>query len=197
MSRYGSAVALIGWGDESGSDVARDPGTYLISVVLAEQSAAAEIQEAMALLRFKGAAKLHWRDEVPARRRLIAGKVSQLPASGLVVVRSDPDSTEPLERRRRKCLEHLLPLLAEHDCGHLILESRGSRDDHRDRQMLDYLRRAHRLRRRLHVDHVPGPKDPALWAADAVCGALVSDRVGEPGYLAMITARMRVEIVTI
>jgi hypothetical protein len=102
------------------------------------------------------------------------------------------------ERRRRKCLEQLLPLLGERGCSRLMLESPGAKDDARDRALLDSLRRSHRLHHRLHLDHVPGPKDPALWAADALCGAVVADRTGEnPSHLRTIQAGIPVDVITI
>jgi len=189
---------LIGWGDESGSDSARDPGTYLLSVVLAVPDAAEQIQDAMRALLHKGTAKLHWRDAVPRRQQAIAAAVAALPVSGVVVVRSRPVADERPERRRRKCLEHLLPELGERGCSRLVLESRGSKDDARDRAMLDAMRRSRRLPHGLHLDHVPGPKDPALWAADALCGAVVADRTGEnPSHLRTIEAGIPVDIITI
>ena len=195
---YRDRVVLIGWGDESGSDESRDPGSYLLSVVLAEQQDAARIAEAMLALVFKGTPKLHWRDEIPRRRLQIVQALAELPAAALVVVRSRPDVAERPERRRRKCLERLLPLLAARGCSELILESRGAKDDARDRYLLDTLRRAHRLPHGLHLDHTPGPQDPALWAADALCGVIVCDRVQDPrehDYLAILSAGILVEVI--
>lgn len=199
--RYVEHVALIGWGDESGSDATRDPGTYLMSVSLAEQDTADHIRDVMRLLIFKGKPKLHWRDERPPRRTLITQAVADLPISGLVVVRSRPlDPTERPERRRRKCLEHLLVTLEAQGCSHLILESRGTKDDRRDREMIDHLRSHRRLSSRLHLDHVPGPRDPGLWVADTLCGAIVCDRVKDPqdhDYLATIRTNVPVEIIEV
>ena len=189
---------MIGWGDESGSDAARDPGTYLMSVVLADPCHTETIQEAMLGLRYGKTPKLHWREELPRRRRKIAETVAALPVAGLVVVRCDPQASDRPERRRRNCLEHLLPMLADMDTERLALESRGPADDGKDRQMLQHLRRGKRLSRTLRIDHIPGPQDPALWAADALCGAVVSHRVGDDvTYLEVIESSIPVETVTI
>lgn len=196
---YGERVALIGWGDESGSDVTRDPGTYLLSVVLADPTRATEIQDTMRGLREKGR-KLHWRDLLPKRRMDVVQAMTSLPAAGLVVVRSRPDLGERPERRRRKCLEHLLPAVADRGCSRLVLESRGRADDGRDRQMLDALRTRCRLPHGFHLDHVPGPQEPALWAADALCGAAVADRVKNPhegDYLAVLLGSLMIEVIEV
>ena len=83
---YGDRVVLIGWGDESGSDAVRDPGTYVLSVVLADSDSTAEIQATMVeALREKGP-KLRWRDLLPKRRMDVVQAMASLPAAGLVVV---------------------------------------------------------------------------------------------------------------
>jgi hypothetical protein len=195
---YGERVALIGWGDESGSDAVRDPGTYVLSVVLADPSSTAEVRATMVDLREKGP-KLHWRDLLP-KRRMDVQTMTSLPAAGLVVVRSRPELAERPERRRRLCLEHLLPTVANRGCPHLVLESRGPADDHRDREMLDAMRRKHQLPRGFHLDHIPGPQEPALWAADALCGAVVSDRVKDPhegDYLAVLQGSLTIEVIEV
>jgi hypothetical protein len=172
-----------------------------MSVSLAAPEHVEQIRETMRPLVFKGKAKLHWRDERPLRRSLIIQTLADLPISGLVVVRSRPlDPRERPERCRRKCLEHLLVTLEELGCAQLILESRGAKDDRRDREMVNYLRSARRVSSRLRLDHVPGPRDPGLWVADAPCGATMCDRVKDPqdhDYLATIRAKVPVEIIEV
>jgi hypothetical protein len=136
---------LIGWGDESSSDLTRDPGSCRVS--------------------------------------------------GVVVVSHADDDARP-ERRRRKCLEQLLLLLSVKGCSRLILESRGRRDDPRDRNMLDHVRRSHGLPNKIYLDHAPGPTDPALWAADALCGAVVADRTGANRvHLTMIKTGVHIDTI--
>jgi hypothetical protein len=198
-SRYGNYVALVGWGDESGSDAARDPGTYVLSVILVDSDSVSEVQSAMRELREKGT-KLHWRDLLPKRRTAVVEAMKLLPVTGLVVVRSRSDLRDRPERRRRKCLERLLPEVADLGCSRLVLESRGPADDDRDRRMLDSLHRQQRLTVGLHLDHVPGPQEPALWAADALCGAVVSNRVKDPkhgSYLDILEESLESKIIEV
>jgi hypothetical protein len=187
----------IGWGDESCSNQLFDPGTYILSVVLADESDADTIRYAMGGLLLSAQKKVHWRDESLKRREQISGVIAGLPIGGLVVVRSNKPDERP-ERRRRKCMELLLWELDR--CDQLIMESRGPADDQRDRELLDQLRRRNAIAKGangLHVDHVAGPNDPALWAADALCGAVTSDRIGQPEWLKVINSSVEVRILEI
>lgn len=191
--RYVGRVALIGWGDESGSDARRDPDTYILSAVIAEEARTEDVRAAMLGLLLRGQRKLHWRGESTKRREKIVQVIAELPVDGLVVVRNCA-STENLERRRRKCMEHLL---WEAPFEYLILESRGAADDRRDMAMLQSLRARKAIPAEIRADHAPGPTDPALWAADAVCGAISQDRIGEPRYLATLQEKIDVRVISI
>lgn len=182
------------WGDESGSVAHADPGVYLMAAVVAEPSIAEELRDAMRPLLLAGQKKVHWRGDSHARHDLVAAVVAELPIDAVVVVRRGPDG-ERDERRRRKCFETLAPLLAGLGCTELTLESRGVRDDRRDRDMVDALRASRRLDARLRLEHTPGPADPLLWIADAVCGAVVADRVGRSRWLSLLERRTTIHLV--
>ncbi len=115
--------------------------------------------------------------------------VARLPLEAVVVVRVGPGS-EPQERRRRKCFELFAVELDALGCTRLTLESRGPGDDRRDRAMLDAMRARKYVSRELRLHHARGPSDPCLWIADAVCGAVVRARVGDPHYLAVLASRV-------
>lgn len=185
-----------GWGDESGSRFGVDPGAYILATALVATPDDLDcIRAGMQSLR-GGAKKVHWRDDDLARHRRVVSVMLDLPFEGLVVVRAGPAS-DGHERRRRKCLEQLLPRLVETGCTELTLESRGKADDRKDREMHDHLRRSHRLAGALRLDHAPGPADPALWAADALCGAVVAARCGEPEHLKRLETRITLEMIEI
>lgn len=114
-------------------------------------------------------------------RTVIAG----LPVQGLVVVRKGSPG-ERGERARKKALGVLLRKLDDRDCAHLTWESRGPKDDQRDMRTLDQLRAGRQIGSRLRLDHLPGPAEPMLWVADAVCGAVVGHRVGQPRWLEIL-----------
>lgn len=168
------------WLDESGSNGALDPGTYILSAAICTAESIDVTRAAMrALLLGKGHRKLHWREEGEHRQQLIAATIASLDVEHLVVVRSDAATTDRPERQRRLCVERMLPELVALGVRHAYFESRGRKDDRRDHDTLDYLRRKHHLRGPLHIDHIGGPADPMLWIPDACCGAITQMRCGD------------------
>lgn len=177
-----SSDAFHAWGDESGSDQQRDPGVYIMGAVIAGEARTADLRDAMAGLRLRGERKVHWQSSSDARRDTIIGTITELEAESFVVVRVGPLDDRD-ERRRRKTFEALALELSTRRCGALTLESRGGKADGRDRVMLDTMRARRVLPEPMHLRHTPGPGEPVLWMADAVCGAVVAARRGEPRWL--------------
>lgn len=169
------------WGDESGSVAHVDKGVYLMAAVIAAPTDAPELVEAMRALALPGERKVHWRGDTEARHDEVVDVISGLPIEAIVVVRQGPED-ERDERRRRKCFELFVPQIDELGCVELVLESRGVKADKRDRDMLDAMRARHAVGG-LRLNHSPGPADPVLWIADAVCGAVVAHRTARPQWL--------------
>lgn len=167
--------------DESGSDQTRDPGTYILSAVVLEIDRLKQVREEMRALILRGQKKLHWREESDPRRLAIAEAVAALELEHVVVIRNDAMTDRP-ERRRRACLKRLTYELDQLGVGSMTLESRGAADDGRDRVALDGFRRTGSVTTRLRMHHEPGPAEPLLWVPDAVCGAMVGRRTGNPGH---------------
>lgn len=184
---------LIAFGDESSSKRALDPNVYLLSAVLVHRSNLELSRSAAAPLRVRGQSKPHWRDESFRRHDRVIGVAAGLPLESIVVVRLGREGEHP-ERRRRKCFERLVVELETRGCQRLVLESRGSVDDRRDRQMLDGLRVA-RKSSTLRLDHAPGGAEPMLWIADAVCGAVVDARTGDDRWFRRITGATSVVVI--
>lgn len=140
----------------------------------------------------RGHSKVHWREETkPARRRAITNEVRSCAVDHLIVVRHGIE-TDTHHRPRRAALKQLLRELDQLEVAHAILESRGPADDRRDQELHERLRRTREIGGALKVSHVPGPADPGLWVADAVCGAVSSSRTGAPEYLEMLADRVTV-----
>jgi hypothetical protein len=163
--------------------------------LLCEAERVDDIRPVLRGLLLRGQHKLHWRDEQVKRRRVIAETIGTLPVEALVVVRACR-ADERLERRRRGCLERLCWELERLGVVRMVLESRGRADDLRDRGMLDALRARKTVTGKLRMDHVAGRADEMLWLPDAVCGAVVASRVGEPVYLETLSDRITVTTVT-
>jgi hypothetical protein len=178
-----------GWGDESGSVSSRDPGAFVLGAALAMPEHVAELRSAMSGLRSRSEKKVHWRDDSDKRHREVVERIAMLPLEALVVARVGP-LAEPPERRRRKCFEVFAVELEQLGCSRLTLESRGAKADHRDRVMLDTMRARRSVTGGLRLDHAPGPADPCLWIADALCGAVVASRVGDDTFVDVLGSRL-------
>lgn len=168
-----------------------DPGTYILSAAICEETHAEAVREAMrGLLVSKRHRKLHWRDEDRGRQETIAKTIAELHVEHLVVVRSQTTTIGRPERQGRLGMERMLPELVKMGVGQAILESRGGKDDQRDHQTLDYLRRKRILDGGLHIDHVGGPAEPMLWIADACCGAVTQMRCGDRHCYGLIESKV-------
>lgn len=182
--------------DESQSDHRRDPHVYMLAAAVCDHSALTSARDAITTLKLKGQVKLHWRSESDKRRHLIAETIAGLGLAHLVVVR-DGQPGERAERRRRHCLERMLYELDQLKVGTATFESRGPKDDHRDRHMLDVLRSKNYVSPDLRIEHVIGPDEALLWVADAICGAVVRHRTGDQSYLDAVRAGQHVRIIEI
>lgn len=182
------------WGDESGSNARKDPGTYLIAAAIVQNEHVDPCRDTMGQLLLPHENKVHWRDDSDARRREVINAVLALPVEGFVVVRQSGFDDHP-ERARRKCLERLVPELESFGCSAFTLESRGATQDRRDMAMVDTLRRSRAVTSAIKVHHQPGPKDPLLWISDALCGAVVASRTGDPSYLRALASCTTVELI--
>lgn len=190
-----SSEGLLAFLDESQSDRRGDPDTYMLGAgVCAPGHDVDEVRDAMRGLKLKSEPKLHWRDAVEKRQEQIITALADLPITHLVVVRAGLPGERP-ERQRRLCLERMLSELVSLEVQTAIFESRGPADDRRDRDMLGHLRAQKRLSASLRMEHLAGPREPALWAADVLCGAVTADRTGNPDHLAALRAAAQVTVV--
>lgn len=159
------------------SEPYHEPGTYLLAAALIDDEHLDQLRDTMTQLKPNHHRKLHWNEEPASSRAKIAETIAACPALHVVVIRAS-DSTEPSERRRRKCLERMLYELDTADVGAAVLESRGRKPDLRDLQMVNVLRIRKAISDRLRVNHIEGPGEPALWVADCVAGAVGAYRSG-------------------
>lgn len=182
---------LTAWADESGSRPDLDPGAYLLAAVLCEDDDVAEIRKTMEGLR-SSEPKLHWHGSSQERRGELVETVARLPVTGFVVVHVDRDAND--RRHRRKCMEFLLPHLADMPCSTITFESRGQLDAS-DLATLQMLRSRRVIEPTLRIEHAVGRMEPALWAADIVCGAVVQSRTGNRDYLDALSGAVELHTV--
>ncbi len=124
----------------------------------------------------KGRARpFHWAQEGPAARSRMLDLVE---AQGLVahVVVHHPTGRRRQEHARRAALGELVPLAIGEGADELIIESRTSREDARDRRaLIDIVRDAGASLAYRWEDK----REPLLWIADAICGAVKEYLLGE------------------
>jgi hypothetical protein len=148
-----------------------DAGCYVLAASVLETSGSSAARAALTELRLPRQRRLHWRDESTPRRRKITAAVAGLDALHPVVVGAPLDPARQ-ERARRKCLEHLLHLLAEAGVERVVLESRTDSLNARDANLVDVLRIRHAIPPTLRVAVQRPEFEPLLWAADVIAGAV-------------------------
>lgn len=192
----GTGRQLVAFLDESQSHRDLDPDTYVLAASVCAPVMLQPARHALSNLRLKGQRKLHWRDESEPRRQLITDMIAEMPLEHVIVVRDGRAGERP-ERRRRHCMERMLYELDQLAVATATFESRGRPDDRRDRAMLDALRARKMITSELRIAHQRGHEEALLWVADAVCGAVTQQRVGNSSYLKTIADQVRVQVIGI
>jgi hypothetical protein len=155
--------------DESRKEYAGRSVYIFGAVIFSDDDAIDVARRGLRLILLDGESKVHWYSAVDEYRQEIMAVVAGIDAMFLAVWHEMLEG-DTEERSRRIALSHLVYELQLLGVDRAVLESRQPKQDKRD---LDIFRTgivahgAHRVR----ADHVSGRDDPALWAADALCGA--------------------------
>jgi hypothetical protein len=150
------------------------------AVVLASRDVQ-HARDVMATLLLAGQRKLHWRDESGSRRLSLARHTASIKSEVVIATWCRMHSAHQ-ERARRKTQQTLLAALADRGVSEAVFESRGPIRDKGDIVGLAGLRRSGALPTGLHVGHVAGPTEHALWAADVAVGAFGAALDGNPEF---------------
>ncbi|WP_236029277.1 hypothetical protein [Bifidobacterium miconisargentati] len=136
----------------------------------------------MTSLKPKGAKKLHWRDMRPSLRGKVIDAIDAMHLDHVIVAAVPMDHWNTAERARRKCLEHLLPLLeTEYGVDTLVLERREASQDRNDIRFIDGLR-SRGFISAIRVELQAGETDARLWLPDQLLGAYGDARTGTERY---------------
>ena len=158
------ATGIVAAIDEASAEVGGGVHYVLTSAVIIESELIVPDLRALVASRSR---TFHWRDEGPAMRDRMMALIER---HGVVAhVRAKATSRRGQVRARRELLADLVPDLDREGVAHLTIESQGSREDGRDRDvLLDVFR---------DTGGVPFAYDwrskaePLLWIADAIGGA--------------------------
>jgi hypothetical protein len=79
-------------------------------------------------------------------------------------------------------------------CATITFESRG-RLDFSDLATMQLLRSRRIIESTVRIEHAVGRTEPALWAADIVCGAVVQARIGNSAYLDVLGGAVEIHTI--
>jgi RNase H-fold protein (predicted Holliday junction resolvase) len=186
--------ALHAWVDESMRAPSNGrPGMYLMAAVVADPAACDETRDSLRALRLGKAKRLHWRHESEPRQQKIAALVAELDAFSIVVVGVPLDSKRQ-ERARRQCMERLVYELDQIGVTAVLLESRHSALNARDKTMAAALYSRAVISSELRVEFALPHEEPMLWVPDAVAGIVNAYRSGGDDALRLIVGSVIREI---
>lgn len=141
-------------------------GVTAVRTVVADHPA---IVEALLPLCPSGRSFLHHYDETAKRRIELAQAVAGFPLSGAIIL-TETTANKQQERARANLLSELLPRLQHSDgVGRVVIESRGTGDQH-DKRTRDRLRRTQVITSALRLDFAPKRTSPLVWLPDLVIG---------------------------
>lgn len=166
--------------DES-SSISGATQEYLLCGTVVNSDEEYELRSALRELLLPGQTKFHWTKEKRARRHLIIDVISRSATLHFVVSHTD-EARRNDERYRRKCLERLYRTLEHESVENLVLESRSTRQNLRDRQHIIALQTSGDVPR-IRILHVPGRVEPLLWISDAILGAINAARLGDTQFM--------------
>lgn len=169
-----------------------DDGHYVMAAAVAERGDLEQIRGRVSVLPPAGKGYFHWVDEGTELRERMLCVVEDLQLAHLVVA-ATPVGRKRQGRARAKCLERLMWELNHQGVGHVMLESRGDQDAD-DRRVIGGLRQQQHLPRSLTYGF-GSKRNPELWVADAIAGAVVAARCDkDTHYVALLTRMTVIEI---
>lgn len=177
--------------DESSAQRSDAEQEYLICAAILDENECDAARESLRPLLLPGQIKVHWTDESSSRRRKIITRIADLGPMNVVVAHLDA-KLKRTERYRRKCLEALYYELIAMRVFDAVLESRGPKQDQKDRSHIVALQ-GQVLDKRLRVTHQRGGDEPLLWIPDAVLGAINAAHLGETSHYDNLRSTLVVE----
>ncbi len=152
-------------------------GLYVVTavVVLEDRERARGVARSVLLPRQP---RFHWRGETHGQRQKMLGAMAELelPVRGYVYRALSPRKQE---RARALCFERLLWDLQEDGIEELLVESRQSGGDRRDRRTIVRAQRSGKASGSLRYGFAFAVAEPLLWFADAAAGAVAMSTAGE------------------
>lgn len=164
---------MIGIVDESLRQHGGGAGYYFLAVARLHPDAAAAARAALRRSLRPRQRRFHWRTERDSDRLSFLDVVAGLEVAAAVVYQS-PVRRRKQEQARVRCLWEAMGQFSDWGIGELVIESRREPLDSRDRRELIAGQRAGLVAQALAHRHDLPDKEPLLWIADAVAGAMAA-----------------------
>ena len=139
---------------------------YLMGAALIDPRDLAAARARLRAMLLPGQRRLHFNQERPPRRRSLLSAMSDLDVRVRLYV-----STEKEEIARRLSMAYLLADLVAMRGQRVVIESRETSLDVRERRQIAMAVQAGDAPANLVYDHMRGHEEPLLWVADAVAWA--------------------------
>ena len=137
---------------------------YLVAAAVADPSNVRRLRRSMREFLLPGQRELHFKQEKPIRRRLLADAIARLPVEVHVYSRTWHRHDEPA---RQDCMERLARDLLIRQAHRLVIDTRNERDIHDERTLRRVLG-PHPSASQLVYEHVDSASESLLWIADVV-----------------------------
>ncbi|GGK65746.1 hypothetical protein Ppa06_21950 [Planomonospora parontospora subsp. parontospora] len=165
--------------DESLRRRPHDDSVYAMAAAIIDSADHEAVRADLESPRLGKSPRLHWREESRARQLVISRAITLMPLKSLVTIHMF-DRGVSYEGARRLCLERLLYELDQEGVGLATIESRSAKMDHLDLLLVMGIRKAKFLSDEIRVVWQYPDREPLLWAADAVAGAVTWWLDGQP-----------------
>jgi hypothetical protein len=175
-------VSWLAYVDES---IRTDDGVYVLAAVALDAADGASVRDAVRALEPRPGRRFHWRDKESFERTEAAALLAELPIVPIVAIGAPVDPRRQ-ERARRQCLAALLFELAVAGVTEVWLETRNPVADRRDLDVIGGFRVRGVIPTALRIGHARPAKEPLLWAADMVAGAISAAEGHEVAYRKLI-----------
>lgn len=98
---------------------------YLVVAAIVEPTVVSDLRAQVRSLLLPGQRELHFKNEKPARRRMLADEIARWPVEVIVYMHSYSRRPEPA---RQECLRQLLTDLINRQADRLVIDSRDHQD---------------------------------------------------------------------
>jgi hypothetical protein len=137
---------------------------YYLCVAIVDPGQLAKMRKQLMCWLMQGQRELHFKQEKPIRRRLLADRLAKLPVDVRIYVTSCARTR--MESARQRCLQHAMRDLLAIGTHRLVIDSRLEQDRN-DRATIHHMLTNEPARLTFTYEHMDSAQEPLCWIADA------------------------------